>query len=174
MDSYPLSIFYFTKMAKEIQLTQGKVAIVDDDMYDYLNKWKWCAHKKNNNFYASRSDYSIKGKGSSISMHRQIMNVTKGYVVDHINQYTLDNRKINLRICTHTQNLHNRPKNINNTSGHKGVCWCNKYEKWRAKIWLNSKCYHVGYYFNIKDAARAYNAAALKYHGEFAHLNKID
>jgi hypothetical protein len=160
---------------KEIILTQGKVAIVDDDDYEYLNQWKWCVRiNKKDVYYATRSDYSIKGKTSCISMHRQIMNATKGYVVDHINQCTLDNRKVNLRICTHTQNLHNRPKNINNTSGYKGVGWCNKYEKWRAKIWLNSKCYHVGYYIDVIDAARAYNAAALKYHGEFAHLNKID
>lgn len=160
---------------KEIQLTQGKVALVDDDMFHYLNQWKWgISSNGKGTYYAVRFDYSIKGVKLCIRMHRQIMNATKGYVVDHINQYTLDNRRINLRVCTHTQNLHNRHKNINNTSGFKGVGWCKTYEKWRAKIWLNSKCYHVGYYINLIDAARAYNAAAIKYHGEFANLNKIE
>lgn len=159
---------------KEIQLTQGKVALVDDEDFEYLNQWKWCINNKGKNLYAVRSDYSIKGKSSCILMQRQIMNVNKGYVVDHVNQCTLDNRKINLRICTHTQNLHNRGKNINNTSGHKGVTWCKRYKKWRSKIWLNSKCHHVGYFTNIMDAAKAYNEAAIKFHGEFANLNKID
>jgi hypothetical protein len=157
-------------MAKEIQLTQGKVAIVDDEMYDYLNQWKW--HVSNDN-YARRT---IKNQSLFIAvfMHREIMKVTKGYVVDHINQCKLDNRIINLRICTNSQNSMNRVKNINNSSGYKGVSFNNSSKKWRAQIWLNSKSYHLGLFIDAKDAARAYNEAAVKYHGEFANLNKID
>jgi hypothetical protein len=68
----------------------------------------------------------------------------------------------------------NRVKNINNSSGYKGVSFNNSSKKWRAQIWLNSKSYHLGLFIDPIDAARAYNEAALKYHGEFAHLNKID
>ena len=155
---------------KEIQLTQGKVALVDDEDYEYLNQWKW--HVSNGN-YARRTIYNFK-LCKALFMHREIMKVSKGLLVDHINGNSLDNRKLNLRICTNSQNLRNRLKNINNTSGYKGVRLINSTKKWRAQIWLNSKYYHLGLFNNIKDAARAYNAAAIKYHGEFANLNKID
>jgi len=157
-------------MAKEIQLTQGKVAIVDDEDFEYLNQWKWYA----NNNYAIRSFTVSKSKVLRISMHREIMKPQKGFVIDHLDGNGLNNQKNNLRICTNSQNLMNRVKNINNTSGYKGVRLHNLSKKWRAQIWLNSKYYHIGLFNDIKDAARAYNEAAIKYHGEFANLNKID
>jgi len=155
---------------KEIQLTQGKVTLVDDEDFEYLNQWRW--HVSNDN-YARRTIYNDK-LFKALFMHREIMKVSKGLLVDHINGNSLDNRKLNLRICTNSQNLRNRLKNINNTSGYKGVRLINSTKKWRAQIWLNSKYYHLGLFNNIKDAARAYNEAAVKYHGEFANLNKID
>jgi hypothetical protein len=173
MDSYPLSIFYFTIMAKEIILTQGKVAIVDDEDYDYLNQFKWHVIKYGNIFYAYRNIKKLNGKRSSFSMHRTIMNANKGYIVDHINQDTLDNRKINLRICTQSQNQMNRNKTIKNKTGYKGVIQKGN-NKFGVQITLNKKIIHIGYYIDPIDAARAYNSAALKYHGEFANLNKID
>ena len=157
-------------MPKEIQLTQGKVAIVDDEDYDYLNQWKWHAHKSRNNFYAERSN----SKQSHIKMHRLIAKPTKGMVVDHIDGNALNNQKINLRICTSMQNSINRKLNVNNKTGYKGVNYIQTLNKYRAYINTNRIRKHLGCFINPKDAARAYNAAALKYHGEFAHINKID
>ena len=168
-----MGFFYFTIMAKEIQLTRGKIAIVDDDMYDYLMQWKWYAHSLSGKFYSTRC-IRIGGKKITILMHRIIMNTKKGLVVDHINGLTLDNRKVNLRICTHGENIRNQKLSISNKSGYKGVYFNKRDSNWRARIQLNNKEIHIGCYINIKDAARAYNEAAVKYHGEFANLNKID
>jgi hypothetical protein len=163
-------------MAKEIKLTQGKVAIVDDDMYDYLNQWKWCLRPTGNGiFYAIRGFRNRKkSKVKSISMHRQIMNPDKGYVIDHIDGNTLNNQKINLRICTQSQNCSNQKISIKNTTGFKGVRFNKINNKYYSKITVNRKNIYLGGFIDPIDAARAYNAAALKYHGEFANLNKID
>ena len=157
-------------MAKEIKLTQGKVAIVDDADFEYLNQFKWYA----NNNYAVRCFTVSKNKVNRILMHREIMKISKGLIIDHIDRNGLNNQKNNLRICTNSQNLMNRCKNINNTSGFKGVVYNKLDKKYRAKIYFNSKCISLGCYIDPKDAAKAYNEAALKYHGEFANLNKID
>jgi len=100
-------------MAKEIILTQGKVAIVDDDMYDYLNQFKWHAVKQSGKFYARRH---IKSSNPNIKIliHRDVMKPEKGFVIDHIDGNTLNNQKDNLRICTHAQNIRNSKININN------------------------------------------------------------
>jgi hypothetical protein len=170
----PVGVFHFIKMAKEIQLTQGKVAIVDDDLFEYLNQWKWCACKISNRFYAIRS-YRLNSKKIFIYMHRLITNNNDSKMhTDHKNNNPLDNRIENLRICTNSQNQMNTKVQINNTSGFKGVTWNKIVKKWVAQIKLNNKLINLGYYIDPIDAARAYNAAALKYHGEFAHLNKIN
>ena len=164
-------------MAKEIILTQGKVALVDDEDYDYLNQWKWCLRGTGlGKFYAIRGfekskKSNIKG---SISMHRQLMKPTNGFVIDHLDGDTLNNQKINLRICTQSQNCSNQKKSISNTSGYKGVSYYKKNNRFNAKIAFNKKTIYLGSYIDPIDAARAYNAAALKYHGKFANINKID
>ena len=158
---------------KEIQLTQGKVALVDDADYEYLNRFKWHVCKDANNFYAYRNIKNLNGNYEKISMHRFIMKPNKGYVVDHINHSTLDNQKGNLRICTHSQNLMNRNKTVKNLSGYNGVIHWKRNNTWKAEIMYNKNKVNLGYYKNINDAARAYNYAAQKYHGEFAQLNVI-
>ena len=161
---------------KEIQLTQGKVALVDDDMYEYLNQWKWYASGSHGKFYARRNLRINKKYLGCILMHRLIVKNTDSKMhTDHFNGDTLDNRKENLRICTASENLRNRKKHYNNKSGYKGV---GKYDnnklKFRSYITYEKKRVHIGYYNTEKEAARAYNEAAIKYHGEFANLNKID
>jgi formate-dependent nitrite reductase cytochrome c552 subunit len=107
-------------------------------------------------------------------MHRLIINNNDSKMhTDHKNNNPLDNRRENLRICTNSQNQMNTKVQINNTSGFKGVVWNKIAKKWVAQIKLNNKLKNLGYYINIKDAARAYNAAAIKLHGEFAKLNEI-
>ena len=158
---------------KEIQLTQGKVALVDDEDYEYLMQWKWFANKKGSTFYAVRSLHSNNVR-KTIFMHRLITNnINTKMQTDHLNGNGLDNRKINLRICTTSQNSMNRGLQINNTTGFKGVNYDKFSNKFRAQIRVNNIYKNLGYYIDPKDAARAYNEAAIKFHGEFANLNKI-
>jgi len=158
---------------KYIPLTQGKFAIVDDDMYEYLNQWKWCLRKKSErSFYAGRNDWENK-KNHIVTMQQLIMNPPKGMVIDHINGNGLDNRRCNLRICTREQNLKNQKRHKNNKCGYKGVHWVPLLKKWRAGIYSDGKDIYIGVYASLEDAAKAYNKAAIKYHGEFARLNNV-
>lgn len=154
---------------KEIQLTQGKVAIVDDEDYEWLNQWKW--HFSNG--YAQRNA-SIKNKQKRciIKMHRQIMNLLKkdGKQVDHINQETLDNRRKNLRLSNKSTNGMNRGKQSNNKSGFKGVSWSKPRKMWIAQIRLDGKQVCLGVFSTPESAHAAYCDAAIKQHGEFANL----
>lgn len=153
---------------KYIELTKGEYAIVDDEDYETLNSYKW---QYTNDGYTTRR---LKGqKGKIIPMHRQIMKPPKGIYVDHINHNTLDNRRTNLRLCTRAENYQNQFKQKNNTSGYKGVNWYSKYGKWQATIMSEKHLKHLGYYYKIEDAARAYNQAAKLYHGAFAALNDV-
>lgn len=161
---------YFCKM-KEIKLTQGKVALVDDEDYDELMKHKWCAHKMGNNYYADRGIY-INGKHYTILMHRQILGITEYSIqVDHINMNGLDNRRCNIRTCSASQNFMNQKSYKNSSSKYKGVCWRNDSKKWRARIRLNKKAYNIGTFENEIDAAKAYDEFAKKMFGEFARTN---
>ena len=154
---------------KKIPLTKGQFTMVDDDMYEELSKYKWCAHwaPSINAFYAVRT------AGTLIHMHRVVMDCQKGLVVDHINHNPLDNQRGNLRICTHGQNLMNRKIGPKNKSGYKGVSWDKVNMKWKAQISVNNKTRSIGRFIDILDAARAYNKAALKYYGDFAYMNII-
>ena len=161
---------------KEIQLTQGKVALVDDEDYEYLNQFKWCLRGTGlGNFYAIRGFRKSKNNNitGSISMHRQLMKPEKGYVIDHLDGNTLNNQKSNLRICTQSQNCSNQKISILNTSGYKGVLYNKKNKRYYARITVNRRLFSLGGYICIKEAASAYNNAAQKYHGEFAKLNEI-
>jgi len=104
-------------------------------------------------------------------MHRLILNPPAGITIDHINGNGLDNRRENLRLAGRGQNQCNRGKQSNNTSGFKGVTWHKNLNKWEAGISISGKRYHVGFYKTPEAAARAYDDAAKKYHGEFARLN---
>ena len=157
---------------RRIRLTQGKFAIVDPDDYPRLSKHKWriCRTKGKNVLYAERSIRLPNGKYSRLLMHRQIIHVPEGYVIDHINGNGLDNRKANLRPATVAQNAWNSKKR-NPRSGYKGVCFDKDKGLWRAAIVCNRKRIHLGYFKNRTDAAKAYDKAAKKYHGQFASLN---
>lgn len=93
--------------------------------------------------------------------------------VDHINHIKDDNRWVNLRECSQTQNKGNTPLRKNNKSGFKGVCWHKNGGKWQAAIRVNNKRFFLGLFDNKKDAAIAYNSAAVKEFGKFACLNEI-
>ena len=165
---------------RRIPLTQGQYAIVDPDDYPRLAKYKWriCRTKGKNVTYAERSIRLPSGKYSRILMHREVLSLSKGqlidvfegYVIDHINGSGLDNRKANLRPATVAQNAQNSRKR-RNRSGYKGV-WFDKYKrKWRAAIVCNRRRIHLGYFYDKRDAAKAYDTAARIHFGEYAVLN---
>ena len=158
---------------KHIELTQGKVALVDDRDYDRLNQWKWYAHKNKNTYYATRSG-RLNGKTqTSIKMHREIMNPSANMKEDHSNGNGLDNTRTNLRVCTNQQNCANRKVSRNNKLGLKGVAFCNTYKKWTANIKVNYKNKFLGNFFCPWKAAGFYDIAAIKYYGEYAKPNGV-
>lgn len=155
---------------KKIPLTQGKFALVDDEDYERLIAMgKWQCVGRGKKVYAVKMFW----KKKHIIMHRFIVDAPIGFEVDHINGDGLNNRRENLRICTVSENGRNLSKRKDNTSGFKGVNWHKQKSKWRARIQLDKKRIDVGYFDCPIEAARAYNAAAIKYHGEFAKLNEI-
>jgi hypothetical protein len=154
---------------KEIPLTKGMVALVDDEDFDFLNQWKWHASKHYNNYYAARRPYPER---KVIKMHSVILDVPTGYLPDHKNGNTLDNRRENLRICTFAESAHNTGISSRiKSSRFKGVYWSKDDKKWRSYIKANGKRLSLGFYHDEVLAALAYDEAATKYFGEFARLN---
>lgn len=154
---------------KRIPLTQGKFAIIDNEDFEWLNQWKWYAIKKNRIYYAGRK-IGKRPYQRNFYMHTQIMKTPIGYETDHKNHNTLDNRKTNMRNCTHCQNLQNQKSNCG-MSKFKGVSWHKPCNKWRAYIKHNNKFIHLGLFINEIDAAKAYDQKAKELFGKFAYLN---
>jgi hypothetical protein len=153
---------------REIELTQGKVALVDDCDYELLNEHKWSAAKSGKTFYAVRVD----GKKTTIHMHRLIIGLVKGdgIKVDHKNHNGLDNQRENIRVCTNTENNRNQQTQGRvKSSQYKGVY--KSANKWCAKIVVTRKNIHLGRFSCELEAAEAYDLNALKLFGEFAKLN---
>lgn len=159
---------------KEIKLSQGRVAYVDDEDYEYLSQWRWFAHRDGKTFYAGRSAM-VNGKRKQLWMHREIKNTPLGMEVDHIDHNGLNNQKENLRNCTRFQNAKNTT--THSETGYLGVSFYDfnrkKSKPYRATIWVNGENIHLGTFATPISAAIAYNEAAIKYHGEFANLNLI-
>lgn len=153
---------------KTVQLTQGKVALVDDEDYQIVAHYKWHYAEGYARTDVKRED----GKYRSVSMHRLILSTPKGMETDHLNGDGLDNRRKNIRICTKGENLRNVGRRKNNSSGMKGV-YRHRDDKWVAQIRLHRKSYFLGVFSDKIEAAKAYNEAAKIYHGEFARLNVL-
>ncbi len=154
---------------KTINLSRGYTAIVDNEDYDELSKYKWSASTCGK--YAYRITGKRNGKRRTVRMHRVIIDIESGMETDHVNGNGLDNRRCNLRQCTRSQNMFNRPALKNNKSGYKGVYW--SLGKWRAAIQCNKITYRLGGFDDKKDAAIAYNNRAQELFGEFAWLNPV-
>jgi hypothetical protein len=154
-----------------ITLTQGYYAIVDKEDYDELNRHSWYVWKSNRNFYASRTDYST-GKQKTILMHRQIIGLTdRKQEIDHIDHDGLNNKRSNIRVVTHAQNLHNMRPNKNSSSKYKGVCWNKNLCKWQAGIEVSQRKIHLGLFHDEEEAAKAYDKKAVELFGEYSCLN---
>ena len=155
---------------KQIKLTQNQIAIVDDEDFNELSRFKWYALRGYSTFYALRY-YKINEKWLAMGMHRQIMNAQKGQQVDHKNRNGLDNRRCNLRFCDFSQNQQNKKPQRGGTSKLKGVMWCKAKNKWRSMIQLNGEKYHLGRFNTEIEAAKVYDAKAKELFGEFAGTN---
>ena len=156
---------------KQIVLTQGKVALVDDNDFEYLNQFRWYFSPYG---YAARSKKKVGGKypeGHTSLMHREIMEIKSKSDVDHINGDKLDNRKSNLRLATRSQNMINKDVTKRSVSGLKGVYWFARDKKWISTIVVNYKTIFLGYFKSKEKAARSYKEAAIKYFGEYAYGN---
>jgi hypothetical protein len=160
-------------MPREIPLTKGAVAIVDDADYERMTTHRWCLTSSG---YARRSINPARGKPYQHEfMHRVIAGAPKGTVVDHINGNKLDNRRENLRICSAAENRWNRPKpQCASRSQYKGVHFIPTSDRWRAAIYVKHKKHNLGTFATELDAAQAYDRAAKELHGQFAVLNFPD
>ena len=152
---------------KELQLTQKKIAIIDEADFDRCFEHRWCLSKG----YAAST---INKK--QIRLHRFLLNVNDPLIeVDHINGNPLDNRRCNLRQATKRQNRANTGKRKNNTSGYKGVHYTKRrshlFKPWAAYLGTLGKNRFLGYFESAIEAAKAYDKAAFEMHGEFARLN---
>lgn len=164
---------------REIQLTKGKVTIVDNIDYMYLSRFSWYAREskkvgKAPIFYACRRE-GVRGDSRYFYMHREILERMgfKNFIqTDHKNRNSLDNTRENLRPATSSQNNSNMNSKIGK-SGYRGVVRLsgNLEKPFRALLSVNGRTLHVGYFATSKEAAMAYDVAARKYRGEFALVN---
>lgn len=141
---------------KKIKLTHNQFALVDNEDYDFLSQFNWHINKLG--YAASQKD------NKKYYMHRLVNKTPIGMDTDHINRDRLDNRKVNLRTATRTENAINRGKNKNNTSGFKGVSWNKGNNKWLAHIKVNYKLINLGTFRDIKDAVLVRQNAERIYH----------
>lgn len=154
-------------MSKEILLTQGKSAIVDDADFERVAQFKW--HYTASTGYAARRDHRL---NRQILMHRFIMDAESGIEVDHINGDKLDNRRLNLRFATRQENSHNSRGMPNTVSRYKGLSYCDGH--YYVRLMLNGVQGYYGRYKDERIAAKVYDFAASTAFGDFAKLNFPD
>ena len=155
---------------RTIQLTRGFCATVDDEDYAWLSGLKWHAWVK------TRSDGSklVYAQGNAGKMHRLIAGAPQGAFVDHIDGNGLNNTRANLRLVTAKQNNMNRRGVCAASSQFKGVTWNKAKGKWQAAIRSDGRSKHLGLFSQERDAARAYDCAAVVAFGPFAKPNFLE
>lgn len=153
---------------KEIPLSNGQLAKVDDEDFEFLSKFFWHVSGKRFRGYAAINSHDADGNKTSTLMHKLILDAPE---VDHRNGDTLDNQRHNLRPCTRQQNCFNMAPRLHAVSRYKGVHQHKPSLRWRAQLTLDYKKIHLGYFPSEEAAARAYDAKAKELFGEFARLN---
>lgn len=144
-------------------------AIVDEADYDHIAHIRWSVSKEGHNFYAVHTFRADSGKHGKWKLHRLI--IPDAEVIDHINGNGLDNRRVNLRACTHAENSRNRRRQHNNRSGYTGVYFHKGNNGWIAQIKVNNQMVYLGTFATAEEASAARDLAARRYHGRFARLN---
>lgn len=163
---------------KEIPLSQGQFALVDDEDYEYLSINRWYYQ----NGYAVRSKHVHvainKYTTIAILMHRVILKCKKNQTIDHINRNGMDNRKSNLRIVTKSQNAFNTTKKHivrvhDNVSRHRGVHWDKYTHQWKSEIQILGKRIWLGRFDSEEEAAKAYNSALIRFVPQHGIPNEV-
>ncbi len=174
---WPVMLYRYCKFGytfRRIYLGEGVWTILDEEDYYRLRKYKWVVYGNGNsgqNLYAVRLKLIRPHKTTLVSMHREIMQPKDGRFVDHRNCKSLDNRRSNLRFATRAENMRNRRKRRNASSEFVGVHFYKPQGNWSCSILHNGKRIWLGRYDSEIEAAKTYDKAAKKYHGEFARLN---
>jgi hypothetical protein len=152
-----------------IPLTQGKITVIDFEDFEKVRPYKWHARRDKNRTYAATNSKNRR----TVRLHRLLMDAKEGQEVDHKDGDGLNNHRGNLRFCTNHENARNAGKSLSNTSGFKGVRRHKTSRGWQAYIQTGSpkRFFHLGIFLTAKEAARAYDTAAIEYFGNFARLN---
>lgn len=158
-------------MTREILLTQGYVAIVDDEDYELAMRYRWQAKKAKRTVYAMHRLPLRAGKRPALYLHRLIMQAPDDREVDHRDWDGLNCTRSNLRLATRAQNLGHTGISPRNTSGFLGVTWSKKAKRWQAGYKLAGRTITIGYFDDPREAARARDRAVLASRGEFAVVN---
>lgn len=153
----------------KIKLTRGFFSLIDSEDLEKVSNHSWCIHKNGKQgkvYAAARINKSL------FLLHRFILGINnKKIQIDHINGDTLDNRKLNLRICFQKENLRNSNKHLDSKNKYKGVFYNKRNKNWRSVICKDYKRYEIGSFKTQKEAAKAYDKKAIELFGKFAKLN---
>jgi hypothetical protein len=156
-----------------IPLTKGQFAIIDAADLPLVAGYNWHACRKGSTWYAQRPDTTtLPGRYLHVKMHHAIRGTSA--MTDHVDRNGLNNRRSNLRPASSSQNVANTKMRHDNTSGFRGVVWDRRKQKWEARLHVQKRKRFLGYFADVRDAARAYDTAALEAFGEFASLNFPD
>ncbi len=159
-------------MAKEIELTKGYVALVDDKDCGEISKYKWFANSQRNKHYAARMVSQPNTRSMRVLMAREIMDAPDDMVVDHINGNTMDNRRCNLRLCTSKENSQNKHA-VWGQVAYKGVYYIKQNKRYVAHCNKDGAQAYMGSFDTPEEAALVYNDFAREVFGEFAKLNEV-
>lgn len=159
----------------EIITSKGHAILVDDEDLVMLSAYTW--YVNDDGYAATNVPHPLNPETKTILlMHRLIIGVGfgDGKIIDHENRNRIDNRRKNIRFCTSYENMQNRGKQINNTSGYKGVSLNKRLGSWEASIGHEGADIYLGVFRKAEEAAHAYNKAAISLFGDFAVLNPVE
>jgi hypothetical protein len=173
--AWPMMLYRRRKFGydfRRIYLGDDKWTIVEPADFYRINNFGWFIVGKKTRLYAARNIINETGKIKIVRLHREIMKAPAKLLVDHRNGNSLDNRRDNLRLATLSQNACNvRINKAGCSSRYRGVRWSKVGKRWEAQLGFKRKSIFLGHFDSEEEAARVYDEAAKKYHGEFARLN---
>jgi hypothetical protein len=153
----------------EIFFHDGSSFLIDSEDLDKISHMTWFRGKRG--YPVAATSRKLPGGRRNVSVHRLLLSPPQGYDVDHISGDKLDNRKSNLRICSHQQNMFNQKMRSTNSSGYYGVSYMKNCGKYEAYIHFNGRKNYLGIFDTVSGAAAARDAAAKRLFGDYARLN---